>query len=258
MKKKFQRIYNKSSEDMSELRDSCVHLVVTSPPYNVGMEYENVLDIEEWRESMRRVWKECYRVLRPDGRICVNITGTGRRPYVPLQAFITVDLLEIGFQMRGDIVWDKGASSRGWRATSWGSWRSASDPHLRDRHEYILVFSKEEFKRRKRKVGTGWSLEAKEFMDWTLSLWDMRAESATQVGHPAPFPLELPYRLIKLFSFEGDIVLDPFMGSGTTALAARRLKRRWVGYEVDEGYVKLANGRLRQVEIDFDIAAGIR
>ena len=251
----FNRIYNKSSEDMSELRDGCVHLAITSPPYNVGMEYEENLEVEEWRDSMRRVWKECYRVLCNGGRLCVNIAGTGRQPYIPLQAYVTVDLLEIGFQMRGDIIWDKGETARGWRATSWGSWRSPANPHLRDGHEYILVFSKGAFKRQTPTVYTleesKYEMGGKEFMGNSLSIWKMRAESAQKIGHPAPFPVTLPHRLIRFYSFRDDLVLDPFMGSGTTALAANRLKRRWVGYEMDEEYVRLAEGRLLQLDIDF-------
>lgn len=239
----FNTIFNKSSEDMSELRDGCAHLVVTSPPYNVGMEYEEVLEVEEWRSLMRRVWQECFRVLCDGGRLCVNIAGVNRQPYIPLQSYTTVDLLEIGFQMRGDIIWNKDASSNGWSTTAWGSWRSPRNPHLRDLHEYILVFSKGSFHR---DGGKGYTISDQEFMDNSLSVWTMRTAEAAKIGHPAPFPVTLPYRLIKFYTFENDVVLDPFMGSGTTALAAQQLKRRWVGYELSEEYIKLAEGRLLQ------------
>ena len=239
-------IHNASSEQMSDIDDESVHLVVTSPPYNVGMEYETVIGLDEYRETMRRVWKECSRVLVDGGRLCINVAGTGRQPYIPLQAYTSVDLIEMGFIMRGDIVWNKGTTSSGFASTAWGSWCRPTNPCLRDIHEYILVFSKGVFGRADK---DGQTINDKEFMEYTLSTWNVSTESASRIGHPAPFPIAIPYRLIKLYSFEGDTVLDPFMGSGTTAIAARQLKRGCIGYEVNPEYVALANGRLAQMEL---------
>ena len=246
----FERIYNKSCEDMAELPDGSVHLVVTSPPYNVGKEYESRLSVENYRAFLRRVWKESWRVLADGGRMCVNIANIERNPCIPLQAFVTVDMLDIGFRMRGDIVWDKRVKGKNFSSTAWGSWRSPSNPVLREIHEYILVFSKGSFKRQMPVARTleesRYEMTEKEFMDNTLSIWDMGGESLKRIDHPAPFPLMLPYRLIRLYSLEGDVVLDPFMGSGTTAVAAKRLNRRWVGYEVESKYVEVARDRLSQ------------
>ena len=227
-------IYNKSCHDMSEVASESVHLIITSPPYNVGMEYENDLPLDDYLAFLNRVWQECKRVLCEGGRLCVNIASTGRQPYIPLHSYISINLLNLGFLMRGDILWNKGATGNAHASTAWGSWCSPSNPCLRDSHEYILVFSD------------------KEFLEYTISIWDVPTESATRIGHPAPFPVDIPHRLIKLYSFENDVVLDPFMGSGTTAVAANRLKRRWMGYETDSNYVTLANGRLGQLELNID------
>jgi len=239
------RIFCKSSEDMSELPDYSVHLVVTSPPYNVTKEYDQDLSLDEYRKLLRRVFKEVYRVLVTGGRACVNVANLGRKPYIPLHSYIIQDMLEIGFLMRGEIIWDKGASAGA--STAWGSWRSAVNPTLRDVHEYILVFSKEAFNRRKPPDKEN-TIAREEFLEFTKSVWTFPTESATKVGHPAPFPVELPYRLIQLYTFKGDVVLDPFIGSGTTAIAALQTGRFYIGYEVDEDYVKLAEERIKSTE----------
>lgn len=235
------RIFNSSAERMSELPDSCVHLMVTSPPYNVGKDYDDDLSLDEYRLFLKRVWGEVRRVLVPGGRACINLANLGRKPYIPLHAFIIRDLLDLEFLMRGEIIWDKGASSSA--STAWGSWQSASNPTLRDAHEYILVFSKDSF-RRDRVEGRRDTIQKEEFLEFTKSVWTFSAESARKVGHPAPFPVELPYRLIQLYTFEGEVVLDPFMGSGQTALAALRSGRRFVGYEINSEYVALSEKRI--------------
>jgi site-specific DNA-methyltransferase (adenine-specific) len=235
------RIFCGSSERMLELPDCSVHLMVTSPPYNVGKDYDIDLTLEEYLAFLQRVWSEVRRVLAPGGRACINIANLGRKPYIPLHAFILRDMLALGFQMRGEIIWDKGASAAA--STAWGSWRSPSNPTLRDVHEYILVFSKGEF-RRKPADGRASTISREEFLTYTKSVWTFPSESARRVGHPAPFPIELPYRLIQLYTFSSEVVLDPFMGSGQTALAARQAGRHFVGYEVDEAYVSLAQSRL--------------
>ena len=230
-----------SSENMKEIPDNCLHLMITSPPYNVTKEYDEDLSLKEYLHLLRQVFTETYRVLVNGGRACINVANLGRRPYLPLADFISKIMLEIGFQMRGEIIWHKGAGAG--VSMAWGSWQSASNPVLRDVHEYILVFSKGSFSRKKR-PGQENTISKEQFMEWTKSVWTMNPESAKKVGHPAPFPVELPYRLIQLYSFKGDIILDPFMGSGTTAMAALQAERKYIGYENDAEYVKLAEGRI--------------
>jgi site-specific DNA-methyltransferase (adenine-specific) len=235
-------ILNSSSEKMAELPDNSMHLMVTSPPYNVGKDYDDDLTLDEYLAFLRRVWAETYRVLVPGGRACINVANLGRKPYIPLHAFVAQDMIELGFLMRGEIIWDKGASASA--STAWGSWQSAANPTLRDVHEYILVFSKGSF-RRDRSDGRKDTITKDEFLEFTKSVWTFAAESAKKVGHPAPFPVELPYRLIQLYTFEGEVVLDPFMGSGQTALAALKSHRHFVGYETNEKYLELAKKRMR-------------
>jgi site-specific DNA-methyltransferase (adenine-specific) len=227
---------------MAELPEGCVHLMVTSPPYNAGKEYDRDLNLDEYLAMLRQVWAETWRVLVPGGRACVNVANLGRKPYIPLHAYIIRDMLALGFLMRGEIIWDKAASSAA--STAWGSWRSASNPTLRDVHEYILVFSKGSFGREKPK-GKRYSLATEDFLQNSKSVWTFPAVSAKKIGHPAPFPLELPKRLIELYTFIGEVVLDPFMGSGQTALAALETKRNYVGYETSKNYIKLAERRIQ-------------
>jgi DNA modification methylase len=145
--------------------------------------------------------------------------------------------------MRGEIIWDKGGSASA--STAWGSWQSASNPTLRDTHEYILVFSKGNFRRDKLE-GREDTISKDEFLEFTKSVWKFAAESAKKIGHPAPFPIELPYRLIQLYTFGGEVVLDPFMGSGQTALAAIKSGRHFVGYEINKAYSDLAQARIHE------------
>ncbi|MEM0139976.1 MAG: site-specific DNA-methyltransferase [Ferroplasma sp.] len=236
------KIFCKSAERMMELPDRSVHMVVTSPPYNVGKLYDKDMSLNEYRSFLLSIWKEVYRVLVPGGRICINIANLGRRPYIPLHAFVIEDLLSLGFLMRGEVIWDKGATANS--SIAWGTYLSAKNPVLRDSHEYILIFSKDTFTRGiKDKMKS--TLSKDEFAAYTKSVWSFNAESATKVGHPAPFPVELPARCIKLYTFEEEVVLDPFIGSGTTAVAAFELNRHYVGYEVDADYVKIAEKRIR-------------
>jgi len=242
------KIFCKSSEKMEEIPDNSIHLMVTSPPYNVGKEYDENLTLNEYREFLRKVWSEVKRVLVPGGRACINIANLGRKPYIPLHVFIVEDMLDLGFLMRGEIIWNKGAS--GTPSTAWGSWLSAKNPVLRDVHEYILVFSKGMFSRGNlRRKST---ISKEEFLEFTKSVWTFPAEPATKIGHPAPFPVELPYRLIQLYTFEGEIVLDPFMGSGQTAIAALKTRRHYVGYDINEEYTKLAERRIKEFSLSLN------
>ncbi len=234
------KLYCASSEDMSAIPDSSIHLMVTSPPYNAKKEYDDDLSLEQYRELLRNVFAETYKKLVTGGRACINIANLGRKPYIPLHSYIIEDMLDIGYYMRGEIIWDK-ASSAG-SSTAWGSWLSAANPVLRDVHEYILVFSKDTFARKRN--GKENSLCKEDFLAWTKSVWTFPSESAKRIGHPAPFPEALPHRLIQLYSFLGDVVLDPFCGSGTTCLSALKAGRHYIGYDIEEEYIQLANERI--------------
>lgn len=235
------KIFAHTSEDMKELPNNSIHLMITSPPYNVTKEYDQNLTLQQYLQLIEKVMRETYRVLVNGGRACINVANLGRKPYIPLSDYIGRIMTDIGFNNRGQIIWDKAASSGG--SCAWGSWQSAANPSLRDVHEYILVFSKGNLSRKKGKD----TIRKEDFLEWTKSIWKMNTESAKRVKHPAPFPEELPHRLINLYSFENDIVLDPFMGSGTTAVAAIKNKRRFVGYDVSEEYIQIANNRIANV-----------
>jgi modification methylase len=235
------RIFCQSSEKMDRLPDNSVHLMVTSPPYNVGKDYDGDLSLEEYLGLLKRVFSETFRVLVPGGRACINIANLGRKPYIPLNSHVNRIMGEIGFLMRGEILWDKGSGAVS--STAWGTYLKASNPVLRDVHEYILVYCKQSFARpdshRKRNT-----ISRDEFLEYTKSIWHFPPERATQIGHPAPFPVELPYRLIQLYTFEGEVVLDPFVGSGSTCLAALKSDRKYIGYDICREYCKLARQRV--------------
>lgn len=236
------RIYCSSAENMAELPDSSIHLMVTSPPYNVGKEYDADLSLSEHLVFLESVWVEVLRVLVPGGRACINVANLGRRPYLPLHAWIANSMLRLGFLMRGEVIWNKAASAS--PSTAWGSWKSAANPTLRDVHEYILIFSKGAFKRQN-PLGRESTITDEEFLEFTKSVWTFPAEPASKVGHPAPFPLELPHRLIQLYSFKDEVILDPFMGSGQSAIAALKAGRHYIGYEINPEYVSLAHMRIQ-------------
>jgi DNA modification methylase len=240
------KIFLSSSASMVELPDACVHLMATSPPYNVGKEYDDDLSMDHYLAFLKRTWSEVKRVLVPGGRACINIANLGRKPYLPLHAFIIRDMLELGFWMRGEIIWDKASSASA--STAWGSWRSPANPTLRDVHEYILVFSKGQARRQNLAKGSS-TITRDEFLEYTKSVWKFPAVSARKIGHPAPFPLELPLRLIQLYTYAGDVVLDPFMGSGQTAIAALKTGRHYIGYEIDGTYFQLAEKRIQEAQV---------
>ena len=238
------KIFCKSSEKMDEIPDNSVHLVITSPPYNVGKVYDEDLNLDEYRSFLSKIMTEIYRVLVPGGRFCLNLANLGRKPYIPLESYITQDLLSKGFLMRGQIIWDKASSSSG--STAWGSWISATNPTLRDIHEYILVFSKNNFSRPK-VSGRESTISKSDFLELTKSIWRFPTESASKIGHPAPFPVELARRCIQLYTYSNEIVLDPFMGSDTTAVASILSNRQYLGYETNQEYVDLSLNRLSQL-----------
>lgn len=242
-------IHCADSRAMRDVEDSSVHLIVTSPPYNVGKAYNGYRDRRAFRQYeslLLSVWKECVRVLCPGGRIAVNVANTNRTPYIPLHSIITEQLLGLDLLMRGEIIWNKGASVG--VSTAWGSFASATNPVLRDVHEYIMIFSKGSYSMPRNGNGTG--ITHLEFVKWTQSIWDLPTESAKRIGHPAPFPVDLPRRLILLYTHIGDVVLDPFLGSGTTAVAARMTGRQFIGYDTSQRYCAQARRRIRALNED--------
>ena len=239
------QLFVHSSTQMQELPDNCVALMVTSPPYHVGKEYDSDAPFEEYLNTLQTVFREAHRVLEPGGRAVINVANLGRRPYIPLSHLVTQRMVEVGFLMRGEIIWRKRSSGDG--RSTWGSWRSPANPVIRDVHEYCLCFSKGRFGRVR---GGRATIGEEDFRAATLSVWEFPPESA-RVGHPAPFPVELPRRFIELYTFRGDLVLDPFMGSGTTAVAAIRTARHWIGYETNPEYARLALSRIQGAQADF-------
>lgn len=247
------------ARQMDEVPDASVALVVTSPPYFAGKEYEQSLGVDgvpatylEYLDLLRRVFAECVRTLEPGGRIAVNVANLGRRPYRSLSADVIGILQDdLRLLLRGEIVWMKQRGSSG--SCAWGSFQRPANPVLRDLTERVIVASKGRFDRAvpaKFRAGRGLPSESSmtrdDFMENTLDVWEIPAESATRVGHPAPFPVELPGRLIELYTYRGDLVLDPFGGSGTVAVAAMRAARHFVCYDVDESYVRTAEARVQQ------------
>ena len=241
------RLYGGSSTAMTAIPDNGVALAFTSPPYNVGKDYDDNLSLAAYLEMIRAVADEVLRVLRPGGRYVVNIANLGRKPYIPLHAHFYAVHMAAGFLPMGEIIWRKGKGVNG--SCAWGSWRSAKAPRLRDVHEYLLVFAKDGFSRPDRGES---DIERDDFMAATLSVWDILPESAKRVGHPAPFPVELAQRVVRLYSYVGDVVLDPFMGSGTTAVAALQSGRRYVGYEIAPEYCALAETRLAEARAKLE------
>ena len=245
------------SRDLSAVPDSSIALVVTSPPYFAGKEYETALgeghvpaSYVEYLAMLRDVFAECWRVLEPGGRIAVNVANLGRKPYRSLAGdIVTILQDDLGYLLRGEIVWIKGAGLNS--SCAWGSYASASNPVLRDVTERIIVGSKGRFgraltKRQREAKGLPFedTIAPDEFRELTIDTWRFAPESARRVGHPAPFPVELPRRCIELFTFKGDTVLDPFGGVATVAVAALQTGRHFVCVDADPEYVEKARARV--------------
>jgi DNA modification methylase len=249
-----------NATDMHHLPDNSVALVVTSPPYFVGKQYERDIERNEvptsyadFLDMLELVFAECKRVLEPGGRIAVNVANLGRKPYRSLAAdVITILQDRLQLLLRGEVIWQKGKGSTG--SCAWGTFRSPANPVLRDITERVVIASKGRFdralpsrERQRRALPHAVTTTSDEFMEATLDVWEIEAESAKRVGHPAPFPVELPERLIHLYTYEDDLVLDPFMGSGSTLVAAAKTRRRYVGYDLDPAYAALAQERVAGV-----------
>lgn len=257
-------IHHADARDMREIANESVQLVLTSPPYNVGEKYDTHDDALEWRaylELLRAVWRECKRVLVDGGRMAIVVANTGRKPYRDVRGAIARQLERLGMLHRGEVIWFKGVSAG--TSTAWGSWQSASNPTLRDVHEYILFFSKGRYNL---PTSHGKTIGHDEFLQATLSVWEIPTERGKEmrvngkaVKHPCPFPLALAQRAIEFHTSAGDTVLDPFCGSGTTALAALETGRRFIGYDVSADYVALARRRIANARLErqtrFELAA---
>jgi site-specific DNA-methyltransferase (adenine-specific) len=257
-RKDLDRIFCASSAEMTDVEDASVALVVTSPPYFAGKEYETALgeghvpgSYAEYLEMLEAVFAECVRTLEPGGRIAVNVANLGRKPYRSLSSDIVWILQDrLRLLLRGEVVWVKAKGAGG--SCAWGSFQRPANPVLRDLTERVVIASKGRFDRAqtaKQRFAKGLPSEASisrdEFMEATTDIWEIAPESASRVGHPAPFPVELPERLIHLYTYRGDLVLDPFMGSGTTAVAAVRTERHFAGYDTDPEYVERATARVQ-------------
>jgi site-specific DNA-methyltransferase (adenine-specific) len=270
------KILTGDARTMEEVEDASVALVVTSPPYFAGKEYEEALgeghipaSYLDYLGMLTDVFTECVRTLEPGGRIAVNVANLGRKPYRSLSADVIAILQDrLGLLLRGEVIWHKARGASG--SCAWGSFRSPANPVLRDLTERVVIASKGRFdralsrpERQARGLPSGISLTKEEFIEATTDVWELPSERATRVGHPAPFPVELPLRLIELYTYEGDLVLDPFMGSGTTAAAALRTHRHYVGYDTESEYVRIAEQRVsderdRLIEGDEDPLGGAR
>jgi DNA modification methylase len=257
-------IYTHDARQMDKVATNSVALVVTSPPYFAGKQYEESLGVDgvpatyfEYLQLLRDVFAECKRVLEPGGRIAVNVANLGRRPYRSLSSDVTQILQDLGLLLRGEVIWWKGRAAGG--SCAWGTFQRPSNPVLRDITERVVIASKGRFdraltptQRLAMELPSTATISRDEFMEATTDLWEIAPESATKVGHPAPFPVELPKRLIELYTYEGDVILDPFMGSGSAAVAALRTRRQYIGFDTDADYVGAAERRILAERVRLD------
>jgi DNA modification methylase len=242
---------------MDDIEDNTVALVVTSPPYFAGKEYETAVGeghipatYQKYLDMLAAVFEECVRKLEPGGRIAVNVANLGRKPYRSLSSDVIGILQELGLLLRGELIWIKSRGASG--NCAWGSFQRPTNPVLRDLSERVIVASKGRFdralsptQRREKSLPFEGSQFREAFMEATTDIWEFPPESASRVGHPAPFPVELPTGLIELYTYRGDLVLDPFIGSGTTAVAAIQTERHFAGYDTDPDYVEAAKARVQ-------------
>lgn len=238
-------IINEDIFTTKKIAAGSIDLLVTSPPYNVDIPYSSHDDCStygEYRDFSRRWMKRCFTWLKDDGRFCLNIPlDKNKGGQQSVGADLTTIAKKIGFSYHSTVVWNEGNISR---RTAWGSWVSASAPYVIAPVELIVILYKKSWKKTSGSKES--DISRKEFMEWTNGLWTFNGERKRKTGHPAPFPVELPLRCIKLFSFIGDTVFDPFMGSGSTLVAASKCNRKGIGIEIDPGYCKIAVERLEK------------
>jgi len=252
-------IYNADILKTNSINENSIDLIVTSPPYNLDIKYNSHDDTMSYDDylSFTREWlTQCYKFIKDDGRFCLNIPlDKNKGGQQSVCADITTIAKQIGFKYHSTIIWNEQNISR---RTAWGSWLSATAPYVIAPVEVIVVLYKKEWK--KTSGSRKSDITKKEFMEWTNGVWNFSGESKKRVGHPAPFPVELPRRCIKLFSFVGDSVLDPFLGSGSTLLACLQTGREGVGVDIDKKYCELTKSRLLtegQInQLKFDVAVG--
>lgn len=236
-------LYQANCLNSSLFKKEFIDLIVTSPPYNVGLEYNSTDDnqsYEEYLEFSKKWITNCFRWSRPQARFCLNIPlDKNKGGYRPVGSDLTRIAQECGWKYKFSIIWNEGNISR---RTAWGSWMSASAPIVISPVELIVVFYKDQWKKTDgSKIS---DIHRDEFLEWTNGLWTFNGESKKKIGHPAPFPKELPFRCIKMFSYKGDVVFDPFCWSGTTLIVANNLNRKAIGVEIDENYCRLSQNRI--------------
>lgn len=245
-------IFNKDClECMPSLPKESVDMIITSPPYNVSIDYKNKvgdsLSLSEYLDFTSDWVSGCYDLLKSGGRFALNIGKVFKddknNPYNTNEHILPL-ILSKGFKLKCEIIWMKRPPQAQCGGTAWGSWLSAKSPSIRAKYEYLWIFYKDDWT-----LPDGVSdITVKEFMEYTIDLWIVKDE--TKIDHPAPYPIELVNRLLKLFSYKDSLIFDPFLGSGTTALAAKQLQRHYLGCEINLNYFELAKGRLQQTQLE--------
>lgn len=244
-------LFRGNSLDENLFDKEFIDLIVTSPPYNLGIDYnsnDDTLEYEHYLDFSRQWLTNCFNWTKNQGRLLLNVPlDKNKGGNKSVGADLTTIAKKIGWKYHATIIWNEGNISR---RTAWGSWKSASAPYIIAPVELIIILYKDSWKKTS---GTKISdVSRDEFMEWTNGLWTFNGESKKRIGHPAPFPRQLPYRCIKLFSYVNDVVFDPFCGSGTTLIEARINKRRAVGIELDEEYCEIAKKRILSEITLFD------
>lgn len=232
-------------EVMKKIPSNSIHLAITSPPYNVGKDYDNHNDnmnYEKYLDWLMKVWQETKRVLVPGGRFCLNIAPTGIKEFTPTHHDFSNQLRKLKMKFRTEIIWYKQTMLK---RTAWGSWKSPSNPHIVPSWEYILVFSKDQDRLDGNIIEA--DISAEEFKEYSDGFWKIQPETQRN-GHPAPFPEELIYRLIKFYSYKGNTVLDMFGGTGTVAVVAQKTGRNFIHIDISKEYCQVAAGRLRKTK----------
>ena len=249
-------IYNGNILTIDKIPAKSVDLIVTSPPYNVGIDYNSNEDDQSYKEYLKftKEWlTKCYKLTKDTGRFCLNIPlDKNKGGQQSVCADITAVAKKVGWKYHSTIIWNEGNISK---RTAWGSWMSASAPYVIAPVEVIVILYKGSWKRDRTDKTN--DITREEFMEWTNGIWTFSGQSKKGAGgHPAAFPIELPKRCIKLFSFVGDTVMDPFLGSGSTLIAACIHNRAGIGVELDKEYCKIAKGRLLK-ESQGDLAEAV-